>query len=80
MDLCLWQGIESVAENNYLFVLWYKWEKVKMWGKSPRYLMATSTRDKPCELQCHVYFDSEGKRVTRSMYFGTSKGVGRIDK
>jgi len=80
MDHCDKQWIESVAENNYQIVLWCILEKVKMWGKSPRLLMATLKGDKPCELQCHVYFDSVWKRVTRSMYLGTSKGVGRIDK
>lgn len=78
--LLQWQWIESVAENNYLTTLRCFWEKVKMWGKSPRFLMAILRMDKPCELQCHVYFDSKQKRVTRSMYFGTSEGVGRIDK
>ena len=59
-------GIESVAENNYQFVLRYILEKVKMWGKSPRLLVATSEGDKPCGLQCHVYFDSARRRVARS--------------
>jgi hypothetical protein len=51
-----------------------------MWGKSLQVLLVTIKWDKPCELQCHVYFDSARKRVTRSMYLGTSEGVGRIDK
>jgi hypothetical protein len=28
--------------------------RVKMWGKSPRLLLATVTAGKPCVLKCHV--------------------------
>ena len=80
MDSCFAQEIESVAENNYQSVFRCILEKVKMWGKSPRLLVATSEGDKPCGLQCHVYFDSVRRRVARSTYYGTSKGVDRIDK